>query len=161
VSTLNRRLEEEQEVTEAARSQLYDYKQMVTMVGGWGPGAGGMELACQLSWQGGLPAPCVPDLLRMAHAWLQSKHCLKVVQQPWMPHMLPQSLLCLILSLTAPAQLPAVARSVTSWQEQASCWGHRHQPRWQPHGCLSGVLPEPVPWSDEPRPQPVWRGEGR
>jgi hypothetical protein len=32
VSTLTRRLEEEQEVTEAARSQLYDYKQMVTMV---------------------------------------------------------------------------------------------------------------------------------
>jgi len=34
VSRLQRRLEEEQEVVEAARSQLYDYRQMVTMLQG-------------------------------------------------------------------------------------------------------------------------------
>lgn len=34
VVALQRRLEEEQEVVDAARNQLYDYRQMVTMVGG-------------------------------------------------------------------------------------------------------------------------------
>jgi hypothetical protein len=57
VGGLQRKLEEEQEVTDAARSQLYDYKQMVTMVGepaGQEGGSGRAELHVKLGlWPGG------------------------------------------------------------------------------------------------------------